>query len=66
MPAMKEFRVCGAVHGTKYIGVFRGKDKQEAIDAAIKGGETSVCLCHQCDSEVEDAEIHEFIAEEKT
>jgi hypothetical protein len=60
---MPKFRVYEAVHGTKYLGVFDANNKDEAIKLATP--DASVCLCHQCDSEVEDAEIHEFIAEEE-
>ena len=59
---MKKFSVYAAVTGTKYLGVFEANTKEEVIKMAAP--EASVCLCHQCDSECEDAEIHELIAEE--
>jgi hypothetical protein len=58
-----QFRVYGVVSGSKYLGVFEAETKEEAIKLATP--EASVCLCHQCSEECEDAEIHEIIAEEE-
>jgi hypothetical protein len=59
---MPKFRIYAAVTGTKYLGEFEGKTKEEALAEA--GREAFVSLCHQCDSECEDAEIHDMTAEE--
>jgi hypothetical protein len=59
---MPKFRIYAAVSGTKYLGEFEGNTKEEALAEA--GREAFVSLCHQCDSECEDAEIHEMTAEE--
>jgi hypothetical protein len=60
----KKFNVYGVVTGTKFLGVFEANTKEEAIQMASP--EASACLCHQCDSECQDAEIHDIIAEEDT
>jgi len=59
---MPEFRVYGVVTGSKYLGVFNARTKEEAKQLATP--EAQVCHCHQCSDECEDAEIHEIIAEE--
>jgi hypothetical protein len=59
---MAKFHVYGAVTGTKYLGVFEGTTKEEALAAAAP--EAFVSLCHQCDDECQDAEIHDMTAEE--
>jgi hypothetical protein len=59
---MPQFHVYGAVYGTKYLGKFEAKTKDEAIKLAESNA--SVCLCHQCSSEVDSAEIQDITAEE--
>lgn len=59
---MPKFAVYGSVVGTKYIGTIEVATKEEAIKKL--GDDAGVSFCHQCSSECEDPEIHEFIAEE--
>ncbi|WP_283808264.1 hypothetical protein [Bradyrhizobium ottawaense] len=42
--------------------MFDAKDRDAAIAMAEPGAQ--ICLCHQCSSEVESAEINEITAEE--
>lgn len=58
-----KFRVSGTVVGSKYLGVFEAKTKEEAEEKALSSPEASVSLCHQCSSECEDPEIQEAHAE---
>ena len=58
---MPKFSVYASVTGTKYLGRFEANTKEGAI--ALAAPDAFVSLCHQCDSECEDAEIHEMTAE---
>ncbi len=44
------------VSGTKYLGRFRAKTAEEAIELAIQAN-GRVSLCHQCAAECEDGEV---------
>jgi len=56
-----KFRVSVTVVGSKYLGEFEAKTKEEAIEMASRNAYVS--LCHQCGSECEDAQMEEFHAE---
>jgi hypothetical protein len=53
---MPRYRVVGKVAGSKYLGEFEADSPDEAIEKALAEN-GMVCLCHQCSSECEDAEV---------
>lgn len=62
---MKTFHVTGIVKGNKYLGKFEAETEAEAIEKALESEGVYVSLCHQCNSECEDAEIQEAVASEE-
>ena len=62
---MPKFSVYAKVTGTKFIGEFTAKNKQEAIEMAEESSNCWVSLCHQCSSECEDPSVSDFIAEKQ-
>lgn len=58
---MPRYNVYGVVTGTKFLGEFEADSPEDAIEMATD--EASVSLCHQCDKEVDGAEIHKIEAE---
>lgn len=63
---MPLYRVSASVVGSKYLGVLRAKDKDEAEEKAFHMSEAYASLCHQCARQCEDAEIDEIHLEEIT
>jgi hypothetical protein len=61
---MPKFSVYATVTGSKYLGDFEADTKEAAIEQAEASGAAWVSLCHQCDSECEDPQAHDLIAEE--
>lgn len=63
MPKLRRYRVHGAVHGSKYLGVYVAFSKKQAIEKASeeRSGAT-VQLCHQCSSKVEDPSVEKIEA----
>jgi len=62
--AKKKFRVYGIVSGSKFLGVFEAETEQEAKDLGAESENTHISLCHQCSNECDDAQIHEYQADE--
>lgn len=62
MTKKKKWAVNASVVGSKHLGVFMANTKEEAIELAEK--EAGCFLCHQCESECQDAEIDKIYAEE--
>jgi hypothetical protein len=60
---MSKWRVYGIVTGSKYLGEFEAKTKEEAEQLAIDSELASVTMCYQCAEECEDPEIHEVNVE---
>ncbi|GAA0005248.1 hypothetical protein [Bradyrhizobium elkanii] len=63
---MKQYSVFGTVTASKFMGRFWANSKEEAIAMAEKSENNFVSLCHQCNDQCEDPEIHEMTAEEVT
>ncbi len=63
---LKLFRVCGVVTGSKYLGEFRAKTAEEAVEMALDSDAAYVGLCHQCAEECEDPEVSSATADEVT
>ena len=61
---MPKFRVYGKVVGTKYLGTYEAKTKQDAIEQGVKK-EGFISLCHHCSKECEDAEVTNITAEKE-
>lgn len=63
---MPKFAVYGIATGSKYLGTFEAETREEAEDMAANSEANSICLCHQCASEIEldDFSFQEFTAEE--
>ena len=61
---MARFRVYGLVHGSKFLGEVEANSKEEAEEKGWKLDGTYVGLCHQCASQIDDAEIHTLQLEE--
>lgn len=60
---MPVYRVNATIVGSKYLGEYTAATPQEAEEMAINEA-GSVCLCHVCSSECEDAEIESITVEE--
>lgn len=60
---MPKYSVYAKVVGSKYIGDFEAENPEAAIEAAEEAGATWVSLCHQCNSECEDPECVDLVAE---
>jgi len=58
---MPKFNVYGSVVGSKFIGTYEAKTRDEAIDKASR--DAHVSLCHHCATECENAEVDELTAE---
>ncbi len=61
---MPKFMVYGKTVGTKYIGTFEAKNKEDAENMAWNSDEAYISFCHACSRESEDTEIEEMFAEE--
>lgn len=59
---MAKWLVYGKVSATKYLGEYEAETAEEAEEMAMEA-KGYVSVCHQCDSEVSDPEIHECIVE---
>lgn len=57
---LKKYLVYGAVSGGKFLGRFEATSKEKALEKAEMSEENDVSLCHQCDRECENAEIHDY------
>lgn len=62
MAKLKQYRVYGTVTGSKYLGIYKAKSKDEAEEMALNVSFAS--FCHQCCSECEDPEVTSCEAEE--
>lgn len=60
---MQKYRVVGKVYASKYLGEFEANSPEEAVELALASDAASVCLCHQCSDQAEDAQIEDGIAE---
>lgn len=58
----KKYSVVGVVSGSKYLGTYTADSEEEALNMAAE--DAHVSMCHQCDSECEDPEITDMVAEE--
>ncbi|MFZ4506055.1 MAG: hypothetical protein ACOYNK_06870 [Microbacteriaceae bacterium] len=54
---MPKYRIYGKVNASKYLGEFSADSVDDAIQKAYDSEECCVCLCHQCASDAENAEI---------
>lgn len=54
---MPKYAAYGVVQGTKYLGEFEAKSKEEAEDKALKSEFAHVSLCSYCISQCEDPEV---------
>lgn len=45
---MRTWRVYGLLTGTKFLGRYEAKSKEQAIDMALNSEKNYVSLCHQC------------------
>lgn len=61
MKPLKTYRCVGTVVGGKYLGEVKARSTAEAVQLAWE--QASVSLCHQCSSQVEDAEITKISVE---
>lgn len=60
---MPKFDVWATVSGTKYLGEFEAKTKEDAEEMALVSDASSVRLCHQCNDQCEDPECTKAVAE---
>ena len=63
---MKKWTVTASVVGSKYLGIFEAETKEAAEQMAEESNAASICLCHECSTECEDAEVRDAEAEEVT
>lgn len=63
MKPLKTYRCVGTVVGGKYLGEVEARSKAKAVQLAWELEQASVSLCHQCSSQVEDAEITKISVE---
>lgn len=61
---MAKWNVSAKVVGSKFLGTFEAKTKNEAIAKAERSN-GGVNLCHQCADECEDAELTDFYADKE-
>lgn len=59
---MPKYNVVGKVYASKFLGVFEADTPEEAVEMALNSDSASICLCHQCADEAEDAQVEDAIA----
>jgi hypothetical protein len=53
---MRKWAVIATVVGSKYLGIFEAETKEAAEQMSEESEAASICLCHECSKECEDAE----------
>ena len=60
---MNKFAVYGKVVGSKFLGVFEAETAEQAEEMALNSDAAYVSICHQCSSQIEEANIEEVTSE---
>lgn len=63
---MAKWRVVAKVVGSKYLGEFEAKTKEDAERLARASEAAGISLCHRCSDECEDADVEDVYAERVT
>lgn len=61
---MPKFRAYARVIGSKYLGEFEAKNKEQAEEIALNSDEAYISVCYQCAKEIEDPWVTEVEIEE--
>lgn len=61
---MKKYRVYAIVTGTKHIGEFQAKSREEAEQIAWDSDNGYVSICWHCSKEIDEPTIEKMVVEE--